>query len=73
MEQLYPILVKSPKYLITFSVSEVFTRDNGTIPDVVNRTHDDSRFDMFTPNVVRDVLRKLKPTIRLLVLMVFLM
>ena len=47
MEQLHPIMVKSPKYLITFSV----IRDNGTIPDVVNRTHDDSRFDtvLFTP------------------------
>ena len=44
--------------------SEVFTRDNGIIPDVVNRTDDDSRFDtvLFTPNVVRDVLRKFKPT-----------
>ena len=44
--------------------SEVFTRDNSIIRDVVNRTDEDSRFDavLFTPNVVTDVLRTLKPT-----------
>ena len=43
--------------------SSVFTRDNGFCPDVDSRV-DSDHFDgvLFTPAIVREVLRKLKPT-----------
>ena len=42
----------------------MFTRDNGTCPYVINRLDGNDCFDtvLFTPNIVKDVLRKLKPS-----------
>lgn len=43
--------------------SSVFTHDNGICPDVVNRAGDDSLDTvLFTPDIVRTVLQRLKPS-----------
>ena len=44
-------------------VGNVFTQDNGYCPNITNRVAADRLSSVsFTPNKVRDVLRKLKPT-----------